>query len=98
MTTPDCLDARAILAAYYAQSVGASVRASTPVSVWLPAAASASRPALPTPEREARIGEARRLQDQIDAAYWRFTRQARALPPSLQCPDAYDRLRDIKAR
>ena len=30
-----------------------------------------------------------RANDEIQAAYWRFTRCARALPPSSVCPVAY---------
>ncbi len=31
----------------------------------------------------------------IDAAYWRFCRQARALPPVLACPEAYEALKRL---
>lgn len=31
--------------------------------------------------------------DEIQAAYWRFCREARAKPPVLVCPDAYVRRR-----
>lgn len=33
----------------------------------------------------------------IDAAYWRFTRCARALPPILVVPEAYRRRNEIRA-
>ncbi|MGP1680859.1 MAG: beta barrel domain-containing protein [Giesbergeria sp.] len=33
----------------------------------------------------------RKADAEIDAAYWRFCRCARALPPILQCPDAHRR-------
>jgi len=84
--------ARAALAQYYAGSVGESVLHVTPVVVTLPAP--------PVPPSPARLGlqrEAAALRDEIDAAYWRFTRQARALPPSMQCPEAYERLAEINA-
>lgn len=35
--------------------------------------------------------------DAIDAAYWRFCRQARALPPVLAVPEAYARRAAIEA-
>ena len=31
----------------------------------------------------------------IDAAYWAFCRQARANPPSMVCPEAYTRLKEL---
>jgi hypothetical protein len=31
----------------------------------------------------------------IDPAYWRFTRQANGLPPSMQEPGAFDRLTQL---
>lgn len=47
----------------------------------------------------------RHLKDEIDAAYWKFTRQARALPPSMQCPNnsqetanAENKLRELKRK
>lgn len=43
-------------------------------------------------EEELRVAEAA-----IDAAYWAFTRQARAKPPSMVCPWAYERRTAIKA-
>ena len=42
--------------------------------------------------------ELRCLNAEIDAAYWRFTRQARALPPSLAVPQAYERRREVEAQ
>ncbi len=42
-------------------------------------------------DRARLLAEIRAAQDDIDAAYWRFTRQARAKPPSMQVPDAYRR-------
>lgn len=41
--------------------------------------------------------ELRSAEAEIDAAYWRFTRMARAKPPSMVCPNAYDRRTAIKA-
>jgi len=41
--------------------------------------------------------ELRAADDEIDRAYWAFTRQARAKPPSLVCPRAYTRRAEIKA-
>lgn len=41
--------------------------------------------------------ELRQVSDQIDAAYWAFTRQARAKPPVLAVPDAYWRRAAIEA-
>lgn len=41
--------------------------------------------------------ELARVNDEIDAAYWRFCRCARALPPVLQVPHAYRRRREIEA-
>jgi hypothetical protein len=32
----------------------------------------------------------------IDPAYWRFSRQARALPPSMQEPEAYSRMAELR--
>ena len=40
--------------------------------------------------------ELRAAEAEIDAAYWAFTRQARAKPPSLVCPKAYERRKAIK--
>lgn len=34
----------------------------------------------------------------IDAAYWAFTRQARARPPSLVVPEAYRRRNELRAK
>ena len=42
--------------------------------------------------------ELRTVSDQIDAAYWCFTRQARAKPPVLAVPKSYERRDEIKAR
>lgn len=41
--------------------------------------------------------ELRAAEAAIDAAYWAFTRQARAKPPSMVCPWAYERRTAIKA-
>jgi hypothetical protein len=49
-----------------------------------------------TSERKLR-DELRGVEDVIDRAYWAFTRQARAKPPVLVCPDAYKRRAEIKA-
>lgn len=55
-----------------------------------------------TEERESEIaaleGELRTVRDEIDAAYWCFTRQARAKPPVLAVPKAYERRDEINAR
>ena len=49
-------------------------------------------------ERQARlIRERQQVREMIDAAYWNFTRQARAKPPSMVVPEAYTRLREINA-
>lgn len=40
--------------------------------------------------------ELRAVQAKIDAAYWAFTRQARAKPPSLVVPEAYRRRAEIE--
>lgn len=50
-----------------------------------------------TTERERLERELTECEDQIDRAYWAFTRQARAKPPVLVVPDAYRRRREIKA-
>ncbi len=47
-------------------------------------------------ERELR-GIVRAAEDEIDAAYWRFTRCARSVPPSMAVPDAYARRREALA-
>lgn len=39
--------------------------------------------------------ELAKVEAQIDAAYWAFTRQARALPPVLAVPGAYARRRNL---
>ncbi|MCU0677644.1 MAG: hypothetical protein MUE69_33290 [Myxococcota bacterium] len=48
-----------------------------------------------------RIAELERVEreadSRIDAAYWRFTRAARALPPVLAEPEAYERRRAARA-
>lgn len=41
--------------------------------------------------------EATACQARIDAAYWAFSRTKRGKPPILVVPDAYQRLREIKA-
>lgn len=48
--------------------------------------------------------KAARIDAALDAAYWRFTRTARAAPPAVACPGAYERreairreLRDLRA-
>lgn len=41
--------------------------------------------------------EARSCQERIDRAYWSFSRTMRGKPPILVVPDAYQRLREIKA-
>lgn len=38
----------------------------------------------------------RKANDEIDAAYWRFCRCARADPPMSVCPDAYRRLHEAE--
>lgn len=38
------------------------------------------------------------VQGKIDAAYWRFTRQARAKPPVLAEPAAHERRKELQAR
>jgi hypothetical protein len=38
----------------------------------------------------------RKADAEIDAAYWRFCRCARAKPPVLECPDAYQRRSEAK--
>lgn len=48
-------------------------------------------------EREALKAERQRCNDQIDAAYWLFTRCARAKPPCLVVPEAYKRRAEIDA-
>jgi hypothetical protein len=48
------------------------------------------------PEAKLRA-ELAKAEAEIDAAYWRFTRQARAKPPSLVCPAAYRRRNEIRA-
>lgn len=47
---------------------------------------------------EVLLEERRRAHDAIDAAYWRFTRQARALPPCLVVPWAYAIRKDMDER
>jgi len=39
--------------------------------------------------------EIRECEEKIARAYWRFTRCARALPPSMAEPEAYKRLREL---
>ena len=39
--------------------------------------------------------EIRRAEDAINAAYWAFTRQARAKPPCLVVPQAYTDRREL---
>lgn len=46
-------------------------------------------------EKRALEEELARISARIEAAYWRFTRQARALPPVLAVPGAYVRRREI---
>jgi hypothetical protein len=36
------------------------------------------------------------VEAEIDAAYWRFTRQARGVPPSIAVPHAYARRRELR--
>lgn len=52
------------------------------------------------PTQEIADLEAERLvvEAKINNAYWAFTRQARAKPPSLVCPEAYSRRTQIDAR
>lgn len=38
----------------------------------------------------------REAQAEIDAAYWRFTRQARGVPPVVAVPDAYARKKEAE--
>lgn len=42
-------------------------------------------------ELEQLRAELARVNAEIDAAYWRFTRSARAAPPAVVCPGAYRR-------
>lgn len=91
MTKAQHHNARAILGAYYANSVSGSVLA-TPTQSLQPPRKSIELAA----ERQALLGERAALRATIDTAYWRFTRQARALPPSLQCPKTYARLREVE--
>lgn len=93
MTRAEIAEARRVLAAYYADSVSGSVLSSTPVIVEAPAPQ--QPPLALTDARRALLAERETLRATIDAAYWRFTRQARALPPSMQCPDAYARLQEV---
>lgn len=39
----------------------------------------------------------RKAKDEIDAAYWTFTRCARGVPPAVAVPDAYRRKREAEA-
>ena len=97
MTRQERIQARAVLANYYASSVSGSVLSTPPVVVEVPTPLPPHRtPPADAETRTALIGEAAALREEIDAAYWRFTRQARALPPSMQCPQAYARLAAIK--
>jgi hypothetical protein len=45
---------------------------------------------------EALRAELARVEAEIDAAYWAFTRQARAKPPALAVPHAYARRAEIQ--
>lgn len=47
--------------------------------------------------RDDLLTELRDVQARIDAAYWRFTRCKRALPPSLAEPAAYRRRTELNA-
>lgn len=47
-------------------------------------------------DRAALERELRECEDKIQAAYWNFTRQARAKPPSLVVPEAYRRRTEIR--
>lgn len=47
-------------------------------------------------ETEALKAELARVEAEIEAAYWAFTRQARAKPPVLAVPHAYKRRAEIK--
>jgi len=49
-------------------------------------------------ERDDLARELCALNGEIDAAYWHFTRCARALPPTLAVPAAYARRREVQAR
>jgi len=49
-----------------------------------------------TSEREALLAQQRDAQAEIDAAYWRFTRCAKGVPPSSAVPDAYRRRKEAK--
>lgn len=46
-------------------------------------------------ELEALKKEWQACDDEIQAAYWRFCRMARAKPPSMVCPQAYVRRAEI---
>ena len=52
---------------------------------------------MPRATRAALETELQACEERIDAAYWAFTRQARAKPPSLVCPEAYARRNEIRA-
>lgn len=47
-------------------------------------------------QREVYAAELRRVEDEINAAYWRFTRCKRAKPPVLQVPGAYERRKALR--
>lgn len=42
------------------------------------------------------LAELALVQAEINAAYWAFCRQARALPPVLAVPDAYRRKKELE--
>lgn len=48
------------------------------------------------PARRAWLAELARVEAQIGAAYWRFTRCARAAPPSSVVPEAYARRAELR--
>lgn len=46
--------------------------------------------------REAILADLDAVNDEINKAYWAFTRQARAQPPAMTVPDAYARRRMLR--
>lgn len=54
------------------------------------------RPAVGSLEHDALLLEKRQLDDEINAAYWRFCRCANAKPPILVVPKAYARRREVE--
>lgn len=46
--------------------------------------------------RNALLEELQECQNKIDSAYWAFTRQANAKPPSMVVPEAFHRAKEIR--